>query len=341
MKWFYLYATYSSEPIFTAASCDGRAKESVASDEESATSDVESNTTDVESDATDVESVTTDVEFVATDVDFGGGIGGLSVGIGGISGGLGGTGGGIGCGGGGPSVTMFGKPFDELRSIMKNENIDELFKKSCFAYFLELFEDRILHFPKSIVYGILKRRIKYVGYDKDLNEGRKNMDEVWINYRGMPAWACEAIPPLRKQIKDYPDKVSHPRILRWLAATKSNKKYIKEDDLFNHKDDPVMHPWIVPTVDELGMTYFLTLGLVDTKEDPKVELIKKELAGATSIRRSVRQWHPNVEALHDQPQTAIDPGAPSGGVAGEVVYDGGNHPDAAATSRDYEHVGSQ
>ncbi|KAF3676213.1 hypothetical protein FXO37_05441 [Capsicum annuum] len=309
MKWFYLYATYSSEPIFTAASCDGRAKESVASDEESATSDVESNTTDVESDATDVESVTTDVEFVATDVDFGGGIGGLSVGIGGISGGLGGTGGGIGCGGGGPSVTMFGKPFDELRSIMKNENIDELFKKSCFAYFLELFEDRILHFPKSIVYGILKRRIKYVGYDKDLNEGRKKMDEVWINYRGMPAWACEAIPPLRKQIKDYPDKV--------------------------------MHPWIVPTVDELGMTYFLTLGLVDTKEDPKVELIKKELAGATSIRRSVRQWHPNVEALHDQPQTAIDPGAPSGGVAGEVVYDGGNHPDAAATSRDYEHVGSQ
>ncbi len=61
-----------------------------------------------------------------------------------------------------------------------------------------------------------------------------------------------------------------------------------------------MHPWIVPTIDESGMISFLTLGLVDTKEDPTVELIKKELDGATSIRREVRQGQSNVEALHDQ-----------------------------------------
>ncbi|KAM3270853.1 hypothetical protein P3S67_029055 [Capsicum chacoense] len=68
----------------------------------------------------------------------------------------------------------------------------------------------------------------------------------------------------------------------------------------------VVYPWNVPIIDELGMTSFLTLGLVDTKEDPTVELIKKELAGETSIKRVVRQGQPNVEAFHDQPQTAID-----------------------------------
>ncbi|KAF3651503.1 putative glycerol-3-phosphate 2-O-acyltransferase 6-like [Capsicum annuum] len=51
------------------------------------------------------------------------------------------------------------------------------------------------------------------------------------------AWAFEAIPPLRKQVMDYPNKVSHPRIFRWLAA-KSNTK-IKEADLFNPSGDAV------------------------------------------------------------------------------------------------------
>ncbi|KAM3377223.1 hypothetical protein P3S68_009636 [Capsicum galapagoense] len=96
----------------------------------------------------------------------------------------------------------------------------------------------------------------------------------------------------------------------------------------------VVHPWIVPTIDELRMTSFLTLGLVDTKEDPMVELIKKELDGATSMRRAVRQDHPNVEALHDQPQTATDPGASSGGIAGGVVCDGGSHSAAAKNKYD-------
>ena len=92
----------------------------------------------------------------------------------------------------------------------------------------------------------------------------------------------------------------------------------------------------MPTIDELGMTSFLTLGLVDTKEDPTVELIKKELAGATAIRRAVRQGQPNVEALHDQPFTKADPGASSGGVVGV----GGRHADAASTCDD-ENVDAQ
>ncbi|KAM3362060.1 hypothetical protein P3S68_016914 [Capsicum galapagoense] len=82
------------------------------------------------------------------------------------------------------------------------------------------------------------------------------------------------------------------------------------------------------------------MGLVDTTADPMVELIKKKLAGATVIRRAVRQGQLNVEALHDQP-TAIDLCASSEGVAGGVVDDGSSHPDASATSHDYEHVGAQ
>ncbi|KAM3326322.1 hypothetical protein P3S67_001448 [Capsicum chacoense] len=46
---------------------------------------------------------------------------------------------------------QLGKHFDELRSIMKNENIYELFKRSYFAYFLKLSEDRTLCFPISMV----------------------------------------------------------------------------------------------------------------------------------------------------------------------------------------------
>ncbi|KAM3249321.1 hypothetical protein P3L10_011090 [Capsicum annuum] len=282
-----------------------------------------------------------------------------------------------------PLVSTVEKYFDEFRSIMKNENIDELFKRSYFAYFFKFPEDRTLCFQMSMVYGLLKRRVKYVGDDKDPKEVQKKMDEIWINYSGMPvclglkefaivmglrcdrseepliketpsnkckekkmgywellddlstgaitlygfSWdfmACsfEVIPPLQKQFKDYSDEVSHPRILRWLAAIGSQT--IKE----------VVLPWIVPTEQELGI-------FVDTIADPTVELIKKKLTGEIAIRRAVRQGQSIVEALHDQP-TAIDSRTSSGGVAGRVVDNGGSHPDAAtASSCDYEHVGAE
>lgn len=70
------------------------------------------------------------------------------------------------------------------------------------------------------------------------------------------------------------------------------------------------------------MTSFITLGLVDTKADLTVELIKTKLAKETSIRRATRQGQPNIEALHDQIFTATDPGASSGGIAGGVVDPG-------------------
>ncbi|KAM3325273.1 hypothetical protein P3S67_000398 [Capsicum chacoense] len=330
--------------------------------------------------------------------------------------------------------TIIGETFDELRSIMKKENIDELFKKSCFAHFLELSGPRPLRFPMIIVYGLLKHRITYAGDDGGLKKGRNKMDEVSINYCGMPicfglkefvivtglrcdrpeepaikktphksykvkdfiadlknkdipknyreklclvwfvhsvllardvkkvierdllvladdfgrfndyswgynnyyltvkyllkelkpktttlygfpwafmVWASEAIPPLRKYFMDYLDMVSHPRILRWLAAVESSKKILTR---------------------LISLTLRIMQCLVDTKEDPTVDLIKKELDGETSIRRAVRQSQSNVEDLHDLTQTATDPGASSGGVAGGVVCDGGSHPASAFAS---------
>ncbi|KAF3616863.1 hypothetical protein FXO37_34907 [Capsicum annuum] len=96
-----------------------------------------------------------------------------------------------------------------------------------------------------------------------------------------------------------------------------------------------VNPWIVPTEKESVMTSYITLGYIDTIADPTVELIKKELAGATTIRRAVRQGQPNVEAFHDQP-TKPDSGASSGG----VIDVDGRHNDAA-TTRDDEHVDAQ
>ncbi|KAH0658941.1 hypothetical protein KY285_027490 [Solanum tuberosum] len=97
------------------------------------------------------------------------------------------------------------------------------------------------------------------------------------------AWAFEVISYLRKQFNDYSKEISQPRILRWLSA-KNNPK-INSVDLFDPPQDIMVHPWLVPTEQELQMPFFLTLGIIDTKSDPTVDLIKKELVGATTIRR--------------------------------------------------------
>ncbi|KAM3324573.1 hypothetical protein P3S67_005725 [Capsicum chacoense] len=132
-------------------------------------------------------------------------------------------------------------------------------------------------------------------------------------------------------------------MFRGLAA-KGNTN-IKEADLFNPLKDAVAHLWILPTEEGSVMNFYITLGYIDTIADPMVDLIKKELAGATTIRRVVRQGQPNVEALHDQPFTKADPGASSGGVVGvgERInmfentpfrpYTGPSHPSSPSYSR--------
>ncbi|KAF3682566.1 hypothetical protein FXO38_01232 [Capsicum annuum] len=72
------------------------------------------------------------------------------------------------------------------RKTIKNENIEELFKKSCFRHFLALLEDHTSHSQLSMVYGLLKYKINYVRDDKHSKERGKKMDTIWINYGGMP-----------------------------------------------------------------------------------------------------------------------------------------------------------
>ncbi|KAG5631475.1 hypothetical protein H5410_003192 [Solanum commersonii] len=47
----------------------------------------------------------------------------------------------------------------------------------------------------------------------------------------------------------------------------------------------IVHPWLVPTENELKMPYLITLGLVETLFDPVVDRVKMELAGARTIKR--------------------------------------------------------
>ncbi|PHT67421.1 hypothetical protein T459_26908 [Capsicum annuum] len=167
------------------------------------------------------------------------------------------------------------------------------------------------------------------------------VDEVYIpiNYSDEFHWVLAVVVLKERRIRVY-DSMSRRRCFGPSSEIQKLAKILPTYlDMSGFLDQKVVHPWIVPTGDKMEMTSFLTLVLVDTKEDPTVELIKKELAGATSIRRAVRQGQPNVGALHDQLQTAVDPGASSRGIAGRVVYNGGSYPDAATSaSRDYEHV---
>ena len=56
--------------------------------------------------------------------------------------------------------------------------MDAYFRDSCFGKYLDLPEDNNARFQMKMVYELLKRRFMYENKDK--------MDEVWINYCGMP-----------------------------------------------------------------------------------------------------------------------------------------------------------
>ncbi|KAH0659331.1 hypothetical protein KY289_028079 [Solanum tuberosum] len=83
--------------------------------------------------------------------------------------------------------SAMGAKFDAFRTILMNEKLEDFFKSSCFGYFLDLPEANNKRFQMSMVYDLLKRRIKYKGDDSyTLEDKNKKMDEIWINYCGMP-----------------------------------------------------------------------------------------------------------------------------------------------------------
>ncbi|PHU03353.1 hypothetical protein BC332_28604 [Capsicum chinense] len=71
-----------------------------------------------------------------------------------------------------------GKYFNAFRKILREQKLDAYFKDSCFEKYLDLLEDNSDCFEIKMVYDLLKRRFMYENKDK--------MDEVWMNYDGMP-----------------------------------------------------------------------------------------------------------------------------------------------------------
>ncbi|KAM3381605.1 hypothetical protein P3S68_007178 [Capsicum galapagoense] len=111
---------------------------------------------------------------------------------------------------------------------MKKENIDGRFKKSCFAHFLELSGPHPLNFPMIMVYGLFKHRIMYAGDDGDSKEGENKMNEVWINYCGMPV--CFGLKEFAIVTGLRCNRLEEP-VIKKTPHKGSNKRKVKRDGL--------------------------------------------------------------------------------------------------------------
>ncbi|PHU12756.1 hypothetical protein BC332_19686 [Capsicum chinense] len=73
---------------------------------------------------------------------------------------------------------VMGKFFDPFRKILREQKLDSYFRESYFGQYFDLPKDNNARFQMKMVYDLLNRRFMYENKDK--------MDEVWINYCGMP-----------------------------------------------------------------------------------------------------------------------------------------------------------
>ncbi|PHU29282.1 hypothetical protein BC332_01375 [Capsicum chinense] len=74
--------------------------------------------------------------------------------------------------------SSMGKSFEAFRKILREQKLNAYFRDSCFGKYLDLSEENNARFKIKMVYKLLKRRFMYENKDK--------IDEVWINYCGMP-----------------------------------------------------------------------------------------------------------------------------------------------------------
>ncbi|PHU17684.1 hypothetical protein BC332_13379 [Capsicum chinense] len=76
--------------------------------------------------------------------------------------------------------SAMGKSFNAFRKILREQKLDAYFRDSCFGKYLDLSEDNNARSQIKMVYELLKHRFMYENKDK--------MDEMWINYCGMPVF---------------------------------------------------------------------------------------------------------------------------------------------------------
>ncbi|PHU17459.1 hypothetical protein BC332_13154 [Capsicum chinense] len=62
--------------------------------------------------------------------------------------------------------------------MLRDQKLDAYFRDNCYGQYLDLSEDNNARFQMTIVYGLFKPRF--------MHENKDEMDEVWINYYGMP-----------------------------------------------------------------------------------------------------------------------------------------------------------
>ncbi|PHT98948.1 hypothetical protein BC332_32096 [Capsicum chinense] len=125
--------------------------------------------------------------------------------------------------------SVMGKPFDVFRKILREQKLDSYFRKSCFGKYLDLLEDNNARFQMKMVYDLLKRRFMY--------ENKYKMDEVWINYCGMPicfGWEEFAIVTGLKCYPPFPSQV-----IPTLTPKKAPRTPKKGKDKSSNRDDQV------------------------------------------------------------------------------------------------------
>ncbi|PHU20901.1 hypothetical protein BC332_12052 [Capsicum chinense] len=111
--------------------------------------------------------------------------------------------------------SAMGKSFDAFRKILREQKLNAYFRDSCFGKYLDLPKDNNARFQIKMVYELLKCRFIYENKDK--------MDEVWINYCGIPVCFGWKEFVIVTELKCYPPSQVIP-ILTQKKAPRTPKK---------------------------------------------------------------------------------------------------------------------
>ncbi|PHT63458.1 hypothetical protein T459_32682 [Capsicum annuum] len=125
--------------------------------------------------------------------------------------------------------SVVGKSFDAFRKILREQKLDSYFRESCFGQYLDLPEDNNARFQMKMVYDLLKRRFMY--------KNKYKMDEVWINYYGMPVYFGWEEFAIVTRLKCYPPSLS--QVIPTLTPKKAPRTSKKGKDKSSDRDDLV------------------------------------------------------------------------------------------------------
>ncbi|PHU29290.1 hypothetical protein BC332_01383 [Capsicum chinense] len=107
------------------------------------------------------------------------------------------------------------KSFDSFRKILREQKLDAYFRDSFFGKYLDLPKNNNARFQIKMAYELFKYRFMYENKDK--------MDEVWINYYGMPVCFCWKDFTIVTGLKSYPSSQVIP-ILTQKKTPRTPKK---------------------------------------------------------------------------------------------------------------------